>query len=363
MMRIGIVGGGPECKELLLLLSEYSNYSNYSIAAVIDPKKDAPGRVLAEELGIPTFDDYEALKSIEGLQVVVDLSGDVETQKGLLDLIPEGVDLVGKRVVELFMAIMEELHDRITLQRQLTASDSVIAVSKVVYQLTHVIRNALMSTGALTRKLLLDESTPYVTKKTLKKVLKHVEQMEKAVRQACEIALVSTPKLRETDIVPLLQEWCHSFCAEARRYDMEARCHVEEGLPKVMLDRDLFSQVLWHIAEYTLQAIYRTSKTIIFEARLCWDEIIMVFREGGDTEICKTESDGGATVPVIPSRRSHIWLDLCTKIMFEHGGDVRMERKDGKLLSIITVPVRPPRPQVGSDQSRERGAATTRPPL
>ena len=343
-MKIAIIGGGPECKELLLLLSEYATDSKLEIAAIIDQDPNAPGMVLGQELGISTFDDYGALEDIKKrIDVIIDLTDeDPHLKRERPSSCNLDVAIVNKKVIKLFLDIIKAQHQRITLQKQLAASDSVIAVSKIIFHLTHVIRNSLVITGTLIRRLLLDDKTHFTTKKTLKKILKHVEDMEDALRHACETSLISTPKLREEDLFPILNEWCYVFCAEARRYDIKAKCQLEQDLPKVFIDRDLFYQVLWHIAEYTLEAIHKTASGILFEARLCWDEIVMVFREEGDAQVCDPKTNGGATVPVIPSRRSHAWLDLCTKIMFEHGGDVRMERKGGKLLSIITIPIKKP---------------------
>ena len=77
--NIAIVGGGNFCKKLLqLLFSEPFEDCHPTIIGVADVNNQAEGRILAEQMGIFTTADYRELYALKDLQVLMELTPDVD---------------------------------------------------------------------------------------------------------------------------------------------------------------------------------------------------------------------------------------------------------------------------------------------
>ena len=75
--NIGIVGGGRVCKAILKIIlgEDFSNYK-ISILGVAEIDNTAEGLLYAREKGIYTTDDYRELYGLDGLNVLIELTGD-----------------------------------------------------------------------------------------------------------------------------------------------------------------------------------------------------------------------------------------------------------------------------------------------
>jgi hypothetical protein len=77
--NIAIVGGGNFCKKLLqLLFSEPFEDYHPTILGVADVDTQAEGRVLAKQMGIFTTTEYRELYALKDLQLIMELTADVE---------------------------------------------------------------------------------------------------------------------------------------------------------------------------------------------------------------------------------------------------------------------------------------------
>ncbi len=83
MTKIMIVGAGEGGTKLLPILH---GYKEIEITGVSDVREDAPGLVLARELGIATAVDYKALMSQVKVDIIVDVSGNEAVTRELCDL-------------------------------------------------------------------------------------------------------------------------------------------------------------------------------------------------------------------------------------------------------------------------------------
>jgi PAS domain S-box-containing protein len=75
--NIGIVGGGRVCKAILKIIlgEDFSNYK-INILGVAEIDNTAEGLLYAREKGIYTTDDYRKLYGLDGLNVLIELTGD-----------------------------------------------------------------------------------------------------------------------------------------------------------------------------------------------------------------------------------------------------------------------------------------------
>ena len=93
--NIAIVGGGNFCKKLLqLLFSEPFEDCHPTILGIADVDNQAEGRVLAKQMGIFTTADYRELYALKDLQVLMELTADVEFGGIINKEKPTGVELI-----------------------------------------------------------------------------------------------------------------------------------------------------------------------------------------------------------------------------------------------------------------------------
>jgi len=93
--NVAIVGGGNFCKKLLqLLFSEPFEDQHPTILGVADVNNQAEGRILAEQMGIFTTADYHELYTLKDLQVLMELTPDVDFGSIINKEKPAGVELI-----------------------------------------------------------------------------------------------------------------------------------------------------------------------------------------------------------------------------------------------------------------------------
>jgi len=90
--NIAIVGGGRFCKTLLeLLYSDIFSDRRPSIIGVVDINEQAAGLQYAKKLGIFTTNDYHELYRLENLQIIIELTNDVDLGNTINETKPSGI--------------------------------------------------------------------------------------------------------------------------------------------------------------------------------------------------------------------------------------------------------------------------------
>jgi PAS domain S-box-containing protein len=118
------VGGGRGCRAVLeLLAAGHVRELDIEVACVVDPRRDAPGMVLAAEQGIQTLTDYREALALPDLALILELTGDREVLSDLHGRIRQRVpiiDHVSARVfwdlIHLEHSLREELANRAVLE-------------------------------------------------------------------------------------------------------------------------------------------------------------------------------------------------------------------------------------------------------
>ncbi len=345
-LNVVFVGGGKGCRDILRLLTTYPLRSlKLNVLGVADPKPDAPGKVLAEELGIRTAEDYTEFFKLSNLDLIIELTGVDEILEDILAKKPKKVKVLDHVGARLLWEIIEIQEDKLILEERLGAAEKIIAIAQIVYRLTHELRNPLMAIGGLTRHIVLDPETPYSIRRQMEQVLSCVEEMEKAIMHICEEVPPINPHFAPTDIANAMKSWCKGLRYEGTRHNVHIKCMIEDDLPIIMMDKALIAQVLWHVVEYVMDSMDSRSHALLIQARLCMDEILIVVEQDGTAkDPCPGDLHGRFEPDessASPSKHSSLWMALCRKIMFDHGGDLRIGNKAGRPLVILELPSRP----------------------
>ena len=104
MTRVILIGAGSGGKALVEL---FHKDPNVEIVAVADNIKDAPGLVLARELGLPATTNYRELLASAVADLMVDMTGDPDISRELHELKPDGMEVVSGNAARFIWEFVE----------------------------------------------------------------------------------------------------------------------------------------------------------------------------------------------------------------------------------------------------------------
>jgi PAS domain S-box-containing protein len=105
IINIGLVGGGEFCKEILEKTTAVYEQAEMvaPILAVADPDPESPGRKLASQLGLLTFDDYRQLYDRRySIHLIIILTPDSEVFDNILLTRPSRIRILAYQVFRMF---------------------------------------------------------------------------------------------------------------------------------------------------------------------------------------------------------------------------------------------------------------------
>ena len=107
-----LVGAGRGGVALLNLLARQKVVK---VVGVVDRRDEAPGVSLARDLGIPTGRDYQQFLEFAErgeIDLVINVTGSSEVQRGLLASCPEHVEVMGGHSAKLMWDLIELCRER-----------------------------------------------------------------------------------------------------------------------------------------------------------------------------------------------------------------------------------------------------------
>ena len=107
-LNVAIVGGGMACYNLLLILDkERLSRLKMKILGVADRNEDAPGLKLARELNLFTSNRFQDLFELQGLNVIIELTGSDAVRDHILTSKPSGVSLIDSTAARLLWDLIQ----------------------------------------------------------------------------------------------------------------------------------------------------------------------------------------------------------------------------------------------------------------
>jgi PAS domain S-box-containing protein len=118
--NIAIVGGGRVCKAILKIIlgEDFSNYK-ISILGVAEIDNTAEGLLYAREKGIYTTNDYRELYGLDGLNVLIELTGDNKVLEELKATKPSQARLIDHFEAMSVWDFLQIEEKRVTIKREL----------------------------------------------------------------------------------------------------------------------------------------------------------------------------------------------------------------------------------------------------
>ncbi|MCP4665841.1 MAG: PAS domain S-box protein, partial [Deltaproteobacteria bacterium] len=118
-MNVAIIGAGKACYDLLKILDEdrLSNL-NMRILGVSDVNPEAPGMLYAKKLGLFTTTAFDELFALEGLNLLIELTGSAGLKEEISKIKRPGVSIVDHRVARLIWDLIQMEMEKTELERE-----------------------------------------------------------------------------------------------------------------------------------------------------------------------------------------------------------------------------------------------------
>lgn len=118
-LHAAIVGGGKACADLLHLLdAERLSRLNLKILGVFDKNSDAPGFRYAKALNLFVTQRMEELFHLEGLNLIIELTGNAKLQDEIYARRPPGVSLMDHKAARLLWDLIQIESEKTRLEQE-----------------------------------------------------------------------------------------------------------------------------------------------------------------------------------------------------------------------------------------------------
>lgn len=136
-MRVAIIGAGRGGMALLDVLHQISKIQ---IVGITDQNLSAPGLTRAQELHVPVYDRVTDLITRQGLNLVIDVTGDPAMESVLREEVPAGADVVNGQTARLLWVLVQ--HES-TLQTELLHAEKLAGIGSFAAGIAHDMNNPL----------------------------------------------------------------------------------------------------------------------------------------------------------------------------------------------------------------------------
>ena len=194
-VRVGIVGGGKGCYELLKLFHCYlPRHLDITIVGVADPRRDAIGRRYAEQQEIVTVDELTTLLKLPNLDLVIELTGKDTVLDEIYRNKTDGTKVLDHLGALFLWEVIDIQEEKLQLEHRVATLDTMTAVGEMAYRLTHEFRNPLMLAGGVIRRTMTRVDLPHGVRKRLKMIAGAIKDMEDVLSDICDVVRPLQPK-------------------------------------------------------------------------------------------------------------------------------------------------------------------------
>lgn len=344
MINVAIIGMGRGGAALLEMLE---GDEAVNVVGVAETKSDAPGLALANKMGIPIHTDWKPLLNHEGLNDIIDVTGDSKIHEALLKDMPAGVDIMGGPSAKMMWLLIEE---RKEVEEELKEVNQ--ELESFTHTASHDLKEPLRSLETFSQFLLDDyaDNLDDEGKDYLKRIGAGAARMRNLIDDLLALSRISRIKnpYESVDSGELVKDVLKRLKASLEEANVKVT--VDDELPHIHCDATKMKEVFYNLItnamkyndkpdpsieigtkEKTTFFVKDNGKGIAEENR---DVIFEPFKRGPDAK----ESGEGTGVG----------LALVKKIVEEHGGRVWIESEVGKGSSFFfTIPPH----KEGSDDS------------
>ncbi len=218
-----------------------------------------------------------------------------------------------------------------TAHKKLAEKKRAEALEQVMEEVTHEVRNPLVSIGGFARRVYdnLPEDDP--NKKYMEMIIQEVARLEEMIKQLIELKSMAISPIEPADVNDVITEALEIFKDEITKKDIEVRTELMEKPPLVPVDKKQLKRSLCNLIKNSIEAMADTETRIL---------TIVTDRREDFMEI--RVSDTGKGIPEgklkkifdpFSTSKTHgpgLGLTFSLKIIQEHGGKLSVESEPGK---------------------------------
>ncbi len=178
-----------------------------------------------------------------------------------------------------FTGIVRDLTENKVLQDQIKRSEQLAALGQLVAEITHEIKNPLVTIGGFARQI----SRTVKDKKNIEKlniVSKEVMRLEKLLSELREFYVPKGIASEKVDISGLLKELYSMVSQDIKNKGIKASLHVDKKASLVKGDRERLKQVFLNLVKNSIDAVQRGGKIDINTEKSGRNVIIKVSDNG-----------------------------------------------------------------------------------
>jgi two-component system, LuxR family, sensor kinase FixL len=242
----------------------------------------------------------------------------------------------------LLTAIMRDLTAERDLAMQVKRAERLATVGEMVATVSHEIRTPLTLIGGFAGQLLREKGLSERGKRKMGIIVEEVARLEKMLSELNDLSRVQPYDWEELDLADVVDHVKVLMGPRLKRDRFFFDLRKENGLPKVVADRNRLSQVLINLVNNAVQA------------SVPGDEIIMELVSGASGGVDIRVRDFGAGIPekhmaevfnpffTTKKRGTGLGLPLAKRIVGEHGGSIELQSNpESGTVATVHLPIAP----------------------
>jgi two-component system sensor histidine kinase HydH len=219
--------------------------------------------------------------------------------------------------------------DMRALHEQLVQSEKMAALGAMMAEITHEIRNPLVSIGGFTRRLSRKLQNPD-DKKYIDIILSEVARLEGIIHDNLTYIKEAAPQLAETDLNALLREALMLYEDELARRRIRIESGLAEELPYLRLDEQQIKQAVINILKNAMEAMdgggtLYVRTFVLHESR----EAALEIADTGPGISAKAMHNIFNPYYTTKPRGTGLGLPITNRIVKAHGGKIELRNRDG----------------------------------
>jgi signal transduction histidine kinase len=249
-----------------------------------------------------------------------------------------------------------ELEERVNAARnEITAknelllrSERLAVMGKLAAGLAHEINNPLGVISTCVHSLLLGDSSPDASKRSLEMILSEVQRISTLVRGLLDLSREQPLVLVETDVSDLVKQSLELVLPEAEQAGVEVRFHGDSRPATATVDRSQIQQVVVNLALNAIQAIEGSGSLDVSVRRgntpdAKGELLLILFADSGPGMTAETIEK--MFDPFFTTKQDTggvgLGLSVSQSIVEKHGGTiVASSRSDHGTVFTVSLPVK-----------------------
>lgn len=225
------------------------------------------------------------------------------------------------------------------MHEQLSQSEKMAALGTMMAEITHEIRNPLVSIGGFTRRLARRTSDPD-SKKYIDIVLSEVGRLESIIHDNLAYIKNVAPQLTPGNVNVIIEEILHVYEDELRQRGIRLEYSLGEGIPKVELDARQMTQAVINLVTNAMEAMEKGGVLTVRTASLP-DSREVTLEIGDSGPGVSPEAMHNVFNPYYTTkvRGTGLGLSITHRIVKAHRGTIAFRNKEsGGAVFIIRLP-------------------------